>query len=61
MCQVCDSDKKSALKFNGVEFCHECLSFFENLAKCNSRSTMDEIDHQTKYMLSHSLKELVVI
>lgn len=61
MCQVCESEKRSALKVNGVEFCHECLRFFENLAKCNSRSTMVEIDYQTKYMLNHSLKELVVI
>ena len=56
MCQVCNNEKRGALKVNNVEFCHECLMFFKNLAECNSRSTIDEIDYQTKYINSNLLK-----
>ena len=49
MCQICESDKRNACKVNDISFCHECLRFFQHLAKLNNRSQLEEIQHQTLY------------
>ena len=56
MCQICETNNRSAVKMNDVEFCHECLRFFQYEAKLNGRIQWEEVDHQTKYFKNHSLK-----
>lgn len=58
-CGICEYEKKGFMIVNGVRICSECVRFFENMAECNSRTTMEEIEHQTKYVLIRSRKELV--
>ncbi len=47
MCDYCENKRRDALKVNGKIIGHCCLPFFNGLAKCNSRTTLEEINYQT--------------
>ena len=52
-CQVCGFENvKPALKINGVEIGHCCLSFIGNLSICNGTTLIEELENQTKYIIS---------
>jgi len=52
-CNVCKCNhRKLALKVNEINICYDCIDFFNNLSKNNSRSPIEEIEYQTKYILS---------
>ena len=50
MCQICVPENRSAITVNEVTMCHDCLSFFTNLARFNQRTPMAEIEHQTSWI-----------
>ena len=54
---MCVPEKRSAVTVNGVSICHECLSFIENLAKCNNRDRFDELEYQTKRLAENKVVE----
>lgn len=52
LCDVCkDGDRRVAVTINNVKICHDCLDFFQNLAKRNNRTIQDEVYHQVNYII----------
>lgn len=53
LCDVCkDGDRRVAVTINNVNICHNCLEFFQNLAKQNNRTIQDEVYHQVDYIIN---------
>ena len=49
-CEICERDiVRTAITYNGIKICHNCMIFFHTQAKLNNRTWEEEIDHQTKY------------
>ena len=49
-CEICERDiVRTAITYNGIKICHNCMNFFHTQAKLNNRTWEEEIDHQTKY------------
>ncbi len=50
-CEVCEGETvRTAITYNGIKICHNCMDFFHVQAKLNNRTWEKEIDYQTKYL-----------
>lgn len=56
-CDVCGfPNVKPALKINDIDVGHCCLSLIGNLAKCNGKTLIQELENQTKYIYNEKYK-----
>lgn len=50
-CEICEREiVRTAITYNGIKICHNCMNFFKTQAKFNNRTWEEEINYQTKYL-----------
>jgi hypothetical protein len=57
-CEICEQDQpvwKMNHEWEGVRFCRDCAAFIRNLAQCNERMYMEELEHQLEYLRERKL------
>ena len=54
LCGVCSFDKRPAVKMNGVNVCHDCLSFVNHRSKLEGNKPFIQLDIDTRYVGSNA-------
>jgi hypothetical protein len=57
-CEICEQDQpvwKMNHECDSVRFCRDCAAFIRNLAKCNERTYMEELEYQLGYQMGRKL------
>ena len=50
-CGICENTNvRTAITYNGVKVCHECMEFLKKQSELNGRTWEDEISYQTKLL-----------